>query len=47
MKIDRLMGITVYLLNNGKYPARKSIQTEFADSNGLLFQVDGIAYSTK
>ena len=32
---------------NGKYPARKSIQTEFADSNGLLFQVDGIAYSTK
>ncbi len=29
---------------NGKYPARKSIQTEFADSRGLLFQVDGIAY---
>jgi len=29
---------------HGKYPVRKSIQTEFADSNGLLFQVDGIAY---
>lgn len=32
---------------NGKYPVRKSIQTEFADSRGLLFQVDAIAYSTK
>lgn len=32
----------------GKYPARKSIQTEFAHDGGpegLLFQVDGIAYS--
>lgn len=28
---------------NGKYPVRKSIQTEFADPNGLLFQVDAIA----
>ena len=32
---------------NGRYPARKSIQTEFADSRGLLFQVDGIAYRRK
>lgn len=32
---------------NGKYPARKSIQTEFADHGNLLFQVDGIAYSGK
>lgn len=32
---------------NGKYPVRKSIQTEFADHNSLLFQVDAIAYSTK
>lgn len=32
---------------NGKYPARKSIQTEFADPGGLLFQVDGIAYAGK
>ena len=32
---------------NGKYPARKSIQTDFADSRGLLFQVDGIAYKLK
>ena len=31
----------------GKYPARKSIQTEFADTRGLLFQVDGIAYKEK
>ena len=31
----------------GKYPARKSIQTEFADRGGLLFQVDGIAYRGK
>ena len=31
---------------NGKYPARKSIQTEFADS-GLLFQVDAIAFKTE
>ena len=32
---------------NGKYPARKSIQTEFAHrggQNGLLFQVDAIAF---
>ena len=29
---------------NGKYPARKSIQTEFADPGNLLFQVDAIAY---
>ena len=29
---------------HGKYPARKSSQTEFADSRGLLFQVDAIAY---
>lgn len=32
---------------NGKYPARKSIQTEFADHNNLLFQVDAIAYSAE
>ena len=30
---------------NGKYPARKSFQTEFADPGNLLFQVDAIAYS--
>jgi len=32
---------------NGKYPARKSIQTEFAHvggQKGLLFQLDAIAY---
>ena len=32
---------------NGKYPVRKSIQTEFAHQggeNGLQFQVDAIAY---
>ena len=32
---------------NGKYPARKSIQTEFAHmggQNGLQFQADAIAY---
>lgn len=32
---------------NGKYPARKSIQTEFAHSGGqegLLFQIDAIAF---
>lgn len=32
---------------NGKYPVRKSIQTEFAHvggENGLLFQADAIAY---
>jgi len=32
---------------NGKYPARKSIQTEFAHKggqNGLLFQLDAIAF---
>ena len=31
----------------GKYPVRKSIQTEFAHAggpDGLMFQVDGIAY---
>lgn len=33
---------------NGKYPVRKSIQTEFADQNNrLLFQVDAIAYLGK
>lgn len=32
---------------NGKYPARKSIQTEFAHRGNLLFQVDAIAYSAK
>ena len=32
---------------HGKYPVRKSIQTEFADHDGLLFQVDAIAYSAK
>ena len=31
---------------NGKYPVRKSIQTEFADSGNLLFQVDAIAYGS-
>jgi len=33
---------------NGKYPVRKSIQTEFAHvggQDGLLFQLDGIAYA--
>lgn len=30
---------------HGKYPVRKSFQTEFADSRNLLFQVDAIAYS--
>ena len=32
---------------NGKYPARKTIQTEFAHrggEDGLLFQLDAIAY---
>jgi enamine deaminase RidA (YjgF/YER057c/UK114 family) len=30
---------------DGKYPARKSIQTEFAhEGGGLLFQLDAIAY---
>ncbi len=32
---------------NGKYPVRKSIQTEFAHkggNGGLQFQVDGVAY---
>ena len=33
---------------HGKYPVRKSIQTEFADrGSGLLFQVDAIAYLGK
>lgn len=35
---------------NGKYPVRKSIQTEFAHSggkDGLLFQVDAVAYCGK
>lgn len=32
---------------NGKYPVRKSIQTEFADPNGLLFQADAIACLTE
>ncbi len=33
---------------HGKYPVRKSIQTEFAHvggQDGLLFQIDGIAYA--
>lgn len=33
---------------DGKFPARKSIQTEFAHSggeNGMQFQVDAVAYS--
>lgn len=33
---------------DGKYPVRKSIQTNFADKggeHGLCFQVDGVAYS--
>ena len=33
---------------NGKYPVRKSIQTNFAHTggeNGLQFQLDGIAYA--
>jgi len=35
---------------NGKYPVRKTIQTEFAHKggqDGLQFQVDGIAYCKK
>lgn len=35
---------------NGKYPVRKSIQTNFAHTggeNGLQFQLDGIAYAGK
>lgn len=35
---------------NGKYPVRKSIQTEFAHTGGekgLLFQADAIAYCGK
>jgi len=32
---------------HGKYPARKSLQTDFADNRGLLFQVDAIAYCGK
>ena len=35
---------------NGKYPARKSIQTNFAHvggSEGLLFQLDAIAFKGK
>ncbi len=35
---------------NGKYPVRKTIQTDFAHvggEKGLLFQVDGIAYCGK
>ncbi len=35
---------------NGKYPVRKSIQTNFAHNggeNGLQFQLDGIAYAGK
>lgn len=34
----------------GNYPARKSIQTEFAHKggqNGLLFQLDAVAYDEK
>lgn len=29
---------------HGKYPARKSLQTVFADSRNLLFQVDAVAH---
>ena len=35
---------------NGKYPVRKSIQTEFAHvggKDGLLFQADAVAYCGK
>jgi len=35
---------------NGKYPVRKSIQTEFAHvggETGLQFQMDGIAYKDR
>ena len=35
---------------NGKYPVRKSIQTEFAHvggGDGLQFQLDGVAYAGK
>ena len=35
---------------NGKYPVRKSIQTEFAHvggKEGLQFQVDAVAYCEK
>jgi len=35
---------------NGRYPVRKSIQTEFAHkggNDGLQFQVDGVAYCKK
>ena len=35
---------------NGKYPVRKSIQTEFAHiggENGLQFQADAVAYNAK
>lgn len=35
---------------HGKYPVRKSIQTEFAargGENGLQFQLDGIAYGAE
>ena len=35
---------------NGKYPVRKSIQTEFAHvggKDGLQFQLDGVAYEGK
>lgn len=35
---------------HGKYPVRKSIQTEFAHvggPEGLLFQLDGIAYANE
>ncbi len=35
---------------NGKYPARKSVQTEFAHTggeNGLQFQADAVAYLPK
>ena len=32
---------------HGRYPARKSIQTAFADQKERLFQVDAIAYCGK
>jgi len=43
-----LMEAVIKARFNGKYPARKSIQTEFAHNGGaeggLLFQLDAIAY---
>jgi hypothetical protein len=41
-----LIGKVIERRFHGKYPVRKSFQTEFADPGNLFFQVDGIAYST-